>query len=159
MHPYLSIIVRVLVCRTSFVLHSYSHLRLQIPQNEFSLWKILLFFSKFPLCIYPLWNRAELGDCPPDGKKTENRRWYDLWGGWYDDKSTASARLTTRGHGTTRFVEIKQRMAQITFVLWPVGLPSLEIRRCEDEVAYQRRRNHSADSVCKTLAHASIIDF
>lgn len=60
---------------------------------------------------------------------------------WCNDKSSDSAWWTTRGHRTTRQLEIKQQMAQITFVLWPVGLLTQEIQRWKDGAASQHRRN------------------
>lgn len=48
----------------------------------------MFFFLNLPLCICPVWNRAELGTFPLDRKKTEKQLWCELWGGWYDDKST-----------------------------------------------------------------------
>lgn len=137
-------------------IHTYTS---RYPKKQVCTYKLCcnVFFLNLPLCICPVWNRAELGTFPLDRKKTEKQLWCELWGGWYDDKSTE----WVVDHERSQDNQVCGDKTANVFTLH-LCFESSEIRRCEDEVAYQRRRNHrldSADSVCKTLAHASIIDF
>lgn len=117
MHPYLGNIVGVVVSRSRFILHRYTA-NTPTPQDTPTKKMVFPFklFCKVFLTSYCVIIQLSHENFPLDRKKNRKSALVLSVRRLVCDKSDG-AWLTSRGPGSARFVEIKQPMAQITFVL------------------------------------------